>query len=318
MSWGSPKDKSHFNNSLSLVPFIGYLQKHSTLEQPKKKKLIRRLKSHYRLSVHNESTYEERFSALLTPWNVILFLLAVFIVSGVIVYSVVALTPLKQYLVPEFTDYEYRKDARDSRVMVDSLLYEIEIKDQYINDLKTILSGGVVEAGQADTSGVVETELPDYALSEADSSLREKISQDDPYGIRMGEDVDPTLSNLLLFTPLNGTVSSGFDPSIDHLGVDIVAPKNEVVKAVLDGTVIMASFTSDGGHTVQIQHRHNIISVYKHNSSLFKKAGEVVKAGDAIAVIGDSGDHSDGPHLHFELWLNGEAVDPLEYLVLGE
>lgn len=301
-----------------LSAFIGYLHKHFDLEQPKKKKLIRRLKSHYRLSVHNESTYEERFSALLSPLNVILFLLAVFMVSGVIVYSVVALTPLKQYLVPEFTDYEYRQDARESRVLVDSLLYELEIKDQYINDLKTILSGGVVEGGQADTSGVVETELQDYALSEADSSLREKINQDDPYGIRMGEDTDPTLANLLLFTPLNGTVSSEFDPSIDHLGVDIVAPKNEVVKAVLDGTVIMASFTSDGGHTVQIQHRHNIISVYKHNSSLFKKTGDAVKAGDAIAVIGDSGDHSDGPHLHFELWLNGQAVNPLEYMVLGE
>lgn len=301
------------------MSFLGYLHKTHTLEEPrKKKKLIRRLKSHYRLSIHNESTYEERFSALLTPLNVILFLVVVFVLSGAIVYSVVALTPLKQYLVPEFTDFEYRRDARESRLLVDSLLHEIETKDRYINDLRVILSGGVVDSGQADTSGVVETELSDYVLTDADSSLRAKVGEEDPYGIRIGEDADPTLSNLLLFTPLNGTVSAGFDPSIDHLGVDIVAPKNETVKAVLDGTVIMASFTADGGHTIQIQHRHNIISVYKHNSSLFKEAGDLVKAGDAIAVIGDSGDHSDGPHLHFELWLEGSAVDPLDYLVLGE
>lgn len=276
------------------------------------------MKSHYRLSIHNESTYEERFSALLTPLNVILFLVVVFVLSGAIVYSVVALTPLKQYLVPEFTDYEYRRDARESRLLVDSLLHEIKTKDRYINDLRVILSGGVVDDVQTDTSGVVETELSDYDLTDADSALRAKVGEEDPYGIRIGEDADPTLSNLLLFTPLNGTVSSRFDPSIDHLGVDIVAPKNETVKAVLDGTVIMASFTADGGHTIQIQHRHNIISVYKHNSSLFKKAGDPVKAGDAIAVIGDSGDHSDGPHLHFELWLDGRAVDPLDYLVLGD
>ena len=122
-----------------------------------------------------------------------------------------------------------------------------------------------------------------------------------------------TKATQLLFKPLNGTVSGPFDREIKHFGIDIVAPKNEVVKAVQDGTVTLASYTTDGGYVIQVQHAHNLISVYKHNSALFKKAGETVVAGESIAVIGDTGDHTDGPHLHFELWQDGNAVDPAEY-----
>lgn len=117
---------------------------------------------------------------------------------------------------------------------------------------------------------------------------------------------------------MNGTISGTFDPKAGHFGIDLVAPKDDPVKAVLDGTVVMASFTADGGNVIQIMHANNLVSVYKHNSVLLKKAGDRVKSGESIAFIGDSGDHSEGPHLHFELWESGIPVNPLDFLSLDK
>ena len=113
-------------------------------------------------------------------------------------------------------------------------------------------------------------------------------------------------------------MSSPFDPENDHYGIDLVAPAGDVIKSILDGTVVLASYTSDGGHVIQVQHSANIISVYKHNSVLLKKVGDAVKAGESIAVIGNTGNHSDGPHLHFELWEGGVALDPADYFAFEE
>jgi murein DD-endopeptidase MepM/ murein hydrolase activator NlpD len=262
-------------------------------KKKKKKKLIKRLKNQYRLTVLNETTYEEKFSTLLTPLNVLLFVILAFIVSGSIVYSVVALTPLKQYLVPDFTDYQYR----------------------YIERIKVILGGGVLPENLPDTlSGGAGESLLEYHVTKEDSLLRAKIEAESKYNLRISEEVvDPSVANLFLFKPLEGMLSASFDPDNGHYGIDIVAPENEVIKAVLSGTVTMAAYTAGGGHVIQIQHSHNLLSVYKHNSALFKKVGDLVTAGQSIAVIGNSGELSDGPHLHFELWLDGVPVNPLEF-----
>jgi murein DD-endopeptidase MepM/ murein hydrolase activator NlpD len=289
-------------------------------KKKKKKKLIKRLKNQYRLTVLNETTYEEKFSTLLTPLNVLLFVILAFIVSGSIVYSVVALTPLKQYLVPDFTDYQYRQDATESRILVDSLLAENAIKDNYIERIKVILGGGVLPENLPDTlSGGAGESLLEYHVTKEDSLLRAKIEAESKYNLRISEEVvDPSVANLFLFKPLEGMLSASFDPDNGHYGIDIVAPENEVIKAVLSGTVTMAAYTAGGGHVIQIQHSHNLLSVYKHNSALFKKVGDLVTAGQSIAVIGNSGELSDGPHLHFELWLDGVPVNPLEFFAFEQ
>ena len=116
------------------------------------------------------------------------------------------------------------------------------------------------------------------------------------------------------FSPLAGIISAPYDPKIAHYGVDVVSKKNEPIKSVADGTVILASWTQDAGYVIAVQHRSNVISVYKHNSSLLKKMGEFVSAGDVIAIIGNTGELTTGPHLHFELWYNGNPMDPEEFV----
>ncbi len=110
-------------------------------------------------------------------------------------------------------------------------------------------------------------------------------------------------------------VTASFNTAQEHYGTDIAAKENEPIKATLDGTVLFSGWTSETGFTIQIQHSNNLVSAYKHNSVLLKKAGQFVKAGETIAVIGNSGEQSTGPHLHFELWYNGKAIDPQEYMV---
>jgi len=288
-------------------------------KQADKKKLSERLRNPYRLTIANENTFEERFATRLTPLKVIFFFLTVFIVSGIIVYSVVALSPLKEHLVPEFADFEYREDARNSRIMVDSLSQLNAQKNAYIHRIRAVLNGEIVDEQLPDTLDLSDVALPDeYIVSAEDSALRAQMARDNSYSLQFSDDPERSLRSQLLFKPLNGTVSSEFDAEIGHYGIDIIAPKDGVVKAVQDGTVTFASYTSDGGQVIQIQHPNSFLSVYKHNSTLFKSPGELVIAGESIAIVGNTGDETDGPHLHFELWLDGVPVDPQEFFVFEE
>ncbi len=285
--------------------------------QPKRKRLMKKLKSKFRLTVLNEKTFEEQFSYSLTPMNLIIMLGGFLVVFGALFYALIAYTPVKR-LLPGYTDQTYNTEAMEARMRVDSLLEVSRQQDRFIKDLRVILSGGTL-SNEADT-GHKEIQSADlnYSASGVDNTLRQQISEQDRYNLTQEEEKGNSKKGFLLFKPVNGTVSNSFNPQTGHYGVDLVAPKEDPVKAVLDGTVIAASFTADGGNVLQIQHANNFISVYKHNSVLLKKTGDHVKAGESIAFIGDSGDHSEGPHLHFELWENGMPVNPVEYISLGQ
>ena len=109
-------------------------------------------------------------------------------------------------------------------------------------------------------------------------------------------------------------MTSDFDVSEGHFGVDVVTNTNSPVKAALDGVVVFSDWSISSGHTVIIQHADNIVSVYMHGSSITKKNNDLVKAGEVIGIVGDSGESASGPHLHFELWQNGSPVNPIEYI----
>jgi murein DD-endopeptidase MepM/ murein hydrolase activator NlpD len=150
--------------------------------------------------------------------------------------------------------------------------------------------------------------------SREDAELRKRIESLDQYSLAAGNQKSD-MSSLLFFPPLKGTVTNTFNPVKKHYGIDIVANANEPIKATLDGTVIFSNFTSETGHVIGIQHSGNVFSIYKHNSALLKKAGDSVKAGEVIAIIGNSGELSEGPHLHFEIWYNGNAVNPRKFVL---
>ena len=153
-------------------------------------------------------------------------------------------------------------------------------------------------------------------ISKEDSILREKVASEEQYSISnsSGKNQIDNLGEIHFYTPVKGIVTSSFDASKNHFGTDIVANPNQVVFACLDGTVISSTWSSEYGYVIQIQHEGNLISAYKHNSELLKKAGTVVKAGESIAIIGNSGELTTGPHLHFELWYAGKALNPEDYI----
>jgi murein DD-endopeptidase MepM/ murein hydrolase activator NlpD len=283
--------------------------------QPKAKKLMKKLKSRFRLTVLNEKTFEEQFSYSLTPLNLIIMFGGFLVVFGTLFYLLVAYTPIKT-LLPGYSDGSYNTEAMEARMMVDSLTDASREKDRYLADLRVILSGGNL-SNAADTGAhqIQEADLK-YKVSDVDEALRAKITEEDRFSIQAIDNEKKTAHGLLLYRPVNGTISNTFNPKAGHYGIDIIAPKEDPVKAVLDGTILYAGFTSDGGNVVHIQHSNNMISVYKHNSALLKKTGDRVKAGESIAFIGDSGEYSEGPHLHFELWENGVPVNPEDYIQL--
>lgn len=287
--------------------------------QPKRKKLMKKLQSRFRLTVLNERTFEETLSYSLTPLNLIVMFGGLMTVFGLLIYLLVAFTPLKNYIIPDFADTSMREEARMARMKVDSLNDVVRKNEKYLSDLRIVLSGGTLK-NEADTGShnVAQKADLNYQISTADSDLRQKISEQDRFHLAVEEGTNASKKGLLLFKPVNGTISNNFNPKEGHYGIDLIAPKEDPVKAVLDGTVILSSFTANDGNIIQIQHANNLISVYKHNSALLKKSGDFVKSGESIAFIGNSGDHSDGPHLHFELWENGVPVNPLDYLAFGK
>lgn len=282
-----------------------------------KRKIYRKLKNKFRLVVMNDDSFEQKFSLILSPLNVFAWGGFVLIALILITSSIIAFTPLREF-IPGYADVNTRKLASIAALKADSLTHELELKTKYLENLRNVMSGrnlldeDTVVANQPS----VDLKQLNFVPSKEDSLLRVKIEKEDKYNLSFNESTStPGISNFFFFTPLNGMVSSKFNIKKGHFGVDVIAAKNEVIKSALEGTVIIATWTAETGHIIQIQHANNMISVYKHNSVLLKEAGDHVKAGDEIAIIGESGELSTGPHLHFELWYNGNPINPEEFII---
>jgi murein DD-endopeptidase MepM/ murein hydrolase activator NlpD len=284
-----------------------------------RKKLIRRLKNKYRLVLMNDATFEERFSASLTPLNVIAGVALVSAIIASIVVSVIVFTPIKEY-IPGYSDTQTRINALNASLRVDSLERAQVVYKQYMDNLKNVLAGNIGSVDSAETGQTLARSTYDnldFARSKDDEKLRNEIESEERFALTTGAGLSSEaigLPGVFFFTPIRGTITSSFDLSTGHTGVDLVAPDGEAVKAVYDGTVIFASFTSDGGNVIYIQHPNNLISVYKHNAVLLKTTGNQVQAGQTIAIVGNTGEFTDGPHLHFELWYDGLPLNPQEFI----
>lgn len=285
-----------------------------------KEKLIHRLRAKFRLVIMNDTTFEERFSLMLSPMNIFIWFGSFAILLVVLTTVIIAYTPLREF-IPGYPDSEDRKQAQRNEIRADSLEKELNKYDQYLQDLKIILSGGEFEKPMGDTVQSGSKENIDLNASEVEQNFKEKMREEEKLNRMLGKEGDvvsssPNLTGILFFTPLEGQISQSFDRKNGHLGLDIVGSKNDPIKSTLDGAVIFADWTTEGGHEIHIQHTNNIISIYKHNSFLLKKTGDRVRAGDPVAIMGDTGSQTDGPHLHFEIWVNGKPVDPQNYLAL--
>ena len=188
---------------------------------------------------------------------------------------------------------------------------QLAIQQNYLDAVKRIINGDVDTANPVLPPAPAEGQKLNLEKSKEDSLFRLQVEAEERFTIPTNDNA-PVVE--AFFIPLRGMVSDEYNPTKNHFGIDITGRENEPVKACLDGTVLLADWSPEMGHMLMIQHRNNFISVYKHNSAVLKKAGDLVRAGEVVAIVGNSGELSTGPHLHFELWQNGSAVNPRNFI----
>ncbi|APX98915.1 M23 family metallopeptidase [Lacinutrix venerupis] len=284
------------------------------MKKKKSKKISKKLLHKYRLVILNEDTFEERLSFKLTRLNV--FVLVGISSIALIIFTIllIALTPLREY-IPGYSSTALKKKAVELNYKTDSLQQVITNNDQYYASIKKVLKGeisavnfnrdSIIEAANIETNEI------DLTANKADSILRAKVDKEDKYSLF---ETAKSKTNFVLFPPVNGEISEHYNTKEKHYAVDIVVAKNTPVKATADGTVIFAEWTAQTGFVILIEHSHGLLSVYKHNATLTKEQGDLVKAGEVIATSGNTGDLSTGPHLHFELWSDGYSVNPTNFI----
>ncbi len=284
-------------------------------EKKDKKSFIQKFRHKYRLSIYRDETFEEVLNLRLSKMNVLALVSALTLIFLVIVISIIAYTPARE-LIPGYPDENTIRNIRLNAHRLDSLELEMKKRDTYFENIRRIVSGEEPEQLHNPKDTVVKKGSITFQRSREDSLLRNMLESDAPYSLLYQDSrrTKSSLSNVLLFPPVKGMITNSFNPAEDHYGTDVVAAPNEVVKATLGGTVIIASWTLETGHVIQVQHETNLISVYKHNAELLKGVGDHVTAGEPIAIVGNSGELTTGPHLHFELWHNGSPLNPENYV----
>lgn len=279
-----------------------------------KRKISQKLLDKYRLVVLNDDTFEEKLSFNLTRLNVFVVVTVAVIILIALTTVLIAFTGLREY-IPGYSSTELKQRAVTLAYKTDSLQNVVEMNNQYINSIRRVLTGDV-KSVEFNRDSLLESQRSepqdiDLAPSKEDSLLREMVVQEDKYNFL---ETATSRANYALFPPLKGPVSEGYNIKDRHFGIDIVAAHNAPVKSVADGTVIFAAWTSQTGNVIIVEHSYGLLSVYKHNASLTKEQGERVKKGEVIATAGSTGEFSTGPHLHFELWSEGQPVNPTDFI----
>lgn len=277
-----------------------------------KDKLKDKLTHKYRFVVLNEDTFEERFSFKLNRLNAFILgsLFSIFLISLTTV--IIVLTPLKEY-IQGYSSTELKKDATNLVYKVDSLQNVLSVNDLYIENIQQILKGEIkrVTFDRDSVFTQLQIEKIDFAPSPVDLAFREEVEQEDRFSVF---EQAIKSDDIIFASPIKGTITDDYNAREKHFAIDIAVDKDSPVKAVADGTVIFTGFTANTGYVILLEHSQGFISVYKHNRSIYKSQGELVKIGEVIASAGSTGTLSTGPHLHFELWENGYPVNPSNYI----
>ena len=283
-------------------------------KQKKRKEIKRKLLHKYRLVILNENTFEEKISFKLSRLNVFitgsLFIVCLIALTTLLV----AFTPLREY-IPGYSSTKLKRQATELTYKTDSLVRVLSYTNKYLDNIRKVLNGDIAN-NQINRDSLFEQfkldpSTIDLTPIKEDSILRAQVALEDKYNLfeRNTKNV-----NVILFPPINGSISQEYDADKKHFAMDVVAAKGTPVKSVADGTVIFSEWTSETGYVIIIEHKDGLLSVYKHNGSLNKGQGDLVRAGEVIASVGNTGELTTGPHLHFELWNNGNPVNPKNYI----
>lgn len=292
--------------------FFAYLRFMAVEKKRRLSRLGAFLRSKYRLVILNDNTFGEKFSLRLSPWSLIVGVSAITIVMTTIVISLVAFTPLREY-IPGYGTVAERKQILQLTLKADSIEQVLGARDSYMRNILNVLNEKVetkAEKPRKDTTGKysginVNPSNNDVEFRNDFEANRTSVATISNWRLK-------GLSEIVFYTPVKGLVITSYNLAEDHYGVDVVTKADEFVKSTLDGTIVFAGYSAEDGYVVQVQHSNNLTSIYKHNAEILKQTGERVKSGEAIAIVGNTGERSKGPHLHFELWYNGMPINPQE------
>ncbi len=313
--------------------YLGFIKKVANFfrrDGEDSRSLLEKMRDKYRLVIMNDETFEEVTSLRLSPLGVYIFLSSLVVGTAILMALLIVFTPLKRY-IPGFGDFQRDAEIAQLTSKVANLEDEIKAHRAYNENFRKILVGDLADfseeaarkKGQGDAAPKDSgNNVQPVERIDEDKELRAAVANGTFSGANNsgGQALNPVLSReqpleqLFFMPPVSGEVVSVYDLNKSHYGVDVAAPKNTAVKAAADGVVISSGYTVETGYSIAIQHPNNVVTMYKHNSVLLKKAGSSVKAGEAIAIIGNSGENTSGPHLHFELWHKGRAVNPSDYI----
>ena len=287
-------------------------------EASKFRNWFNRVQEKKRIIILDIDNYEEKRSYTTSKFNVFVLLSFFTILLGFLTFALISYSSLKN-LIPGYPNPTQQQEIKNKSIVIDQKLTELlsktEKEKSYINNVMQILNGSI-PIDEKDTSWKKikpSTNTNTNEISTSEKSMREKVQNREKFDIDIipgGGLKSEVLPELLLFPPIKGEITNIMNISSGHYGVDIIAPKNEAVSSILKGTIIYHNWSPTDGHVVHIQHKKNLISIYKHNSEILKEIGDFVESGEPIAIVGNSGEHSTGPHLHFELWHNGYPLDP--------
>jgi len=283
-------------------------------KERKRDKIKKIFQNPYRIVIFNDLNLhiirQVRFNA--RTLLMALIFAVILIITGVTI--LIAFTPLREY-IPGYPTGKMRQMLIRNVLVVDSLETEIQRRDRYFKEFRAMLAGETNSDTVVKRGAVPRPDQVQFKKYDHDSLFKDEIAQEQ---VNLGINSTPAtkggVAGLLFFPPLSGMITGKYDLSNRHVGVDIVGKPNARISAALDGTIIFAGYTIDTGYVIYIQHEQNLVTVYRHNAELLKIQGDKVRAGEAIAIMGNSGKETTGPHLHFEMWLNGIAVNPEEYI----
>ena len=280
-------------------------------ENRRKISFLSKLKNKYRFVVLTDDSFEERLSFSFSRLNIIGFLSLLFLFLLSLSLALLIFSPLKEY-IPGKSSSSVQKELIRITLETDSLKKALNIRALYLNNISSIMKGETLDFIKKDSINISNDNAINFSKSNEDSILRLEVEAEDKSSVtQMKSD---NSRHLLFYSPLSGSISDPFDFKTEHYAVDIVGKKGSKVRSVLEGTVIVNSWNPQTGNVIGIQHANNFISFYKHCSLSLKQVGDFVSVGENIGIIGNTGELSTGPHLHFELWENGNPLNPEDYI----
>lgn len=284
---------------------------------------LQKLNRKYDFLMSHDETGNTMLKFRLNLLNLILVIIGMALLLIIITTYIIAFTPLREY-IPGYTDSNLNREVYQLNLRADSLVAELQKKDVYFQNLQKVIEGYDFSADTTDAPINIYEPLPSSITdtivlrkSVQDSLLRAEFEAQNQYNL-FGEDLlssakrNPSVKNF--FAPITGRIIKDYDPQAGHIGIDIISEESQIINATLDGTVVFSIWSIEDGYSLGIQHEDGYFSIYKHNSTLLKNEGDFVKAGEAVAILGQSGENATQKHLHFELWHNGISLNPSEYM----